>query len=71
MALAQRHTAKVAPEVPRHNAWIKADSTEGEVYWNALQVVRLWTRESHYAIHDLAVARLGARINRRFWNEHN
>ncbi|MCJ2079909.1 RtcB family protein [Methylobacterium sp. J-090] len=71
MALAKRHTAKVAPTVPPHNAWIKADSENGRSYWDALQIVREWTRESHYAIHDLALARLGAGVVDRFWNEHN
>lgn len=71
VGVAQRHTASVAPTVPRHNAWIKADSADGVAYWAALQIVRAWTRESHYAIHDQAFARLGARIADRFWNEHN
>lgn len=71
MATAQRYTAKAAPEVPKHNAWIKADSAEGQAYWRALQIVRTWTRESHYAIHDLALERLRAGIADRFWNEHN
>jgi RNA-splicing ligase RtcB len=71
MALAKRHTAKVAPTVPPHNAWIKADSENGRIYWEALQIVRQWTRASHYAIHDLALGRLRACVADRFWNEHN
>ncbi|GJD45848.1 hypothetical protein AFCDBAGC_3725 [Methylobacterium cerastii] len=73
MAVAKRHTAKVAPEVPAHNAWIQADTADGQAYWEALQLVRVWTRESHYAIHDLARAQLGieALVVDRFWNEHN
>ncbi|MFY9293331.1 MAG: RtcB family protein [Methylorubrum rhodinum] len=71
MATARRYVEKAAPEVPRHNVWIKADSAEGQAYWRALQIVRTWTRESHYAIHDLALERLAAGIADRFWNEHN
>src|SRR3546814_12751153 len=40
MAVAQKHTALVAPEVGSHNAWIDADTREGEDYWEALQVIR-------------------------------
>lgn len=71
MALAKRYTASIAPEVPGHNAWLKADSADGQAYWEALQIIREWTRESHYAIHGLAVDRLGARVADNFWNEHN
>ncbi|WP_424974871.1 RtcB family protein [Methylobacterium brachiatum] len=71
MAAAQRYTGKIAPEVPKHNAWIKADSADGAAYWEALQIVRDWTRESHYAIHDQALARIDAWGCDRFWNEHN
>jgi RNA-splicing ligase RtcB len=71
MAVAKRHTGIVAPRVPSHNAWIDANSQEGRDYWDALQWVRQWTRDSHYAIHDMAAARLGNRVTARFWNEHN
>lgn len=71
MIKAVEHTSRAAPEVPKHNSWIVADSRDGELYWEALQKVRLWTRESHYAIHDMAVAAAGTSVNDRFWNEHN
>ena len=71
MAVAQKHTAIHAPRVPKHNAWIKADSEIGQDYWKALQIVRRWTRESHYAIHDLAAREIGNGVTDRFWNEHN
>ena len=56
MAVAKRRAAKVAPEVPAHNAWIQADTADGQAYCEALQLARVWTRESHYAIHDLVRA---------------
>lgn len=71
MAVAKRHTGIVAPKVPAHNAWIDANSQDGRAYWDALQWVRQWTRDSHYAIHDMAAQRLGNRVMTRFWNEHN
>lgn len=71
MAAAKRHTAIRAPKVPPHNAWIEASSRDGESYWAALQHVRIWTRSSHYAIHDLVGERLGNAVADRFWNEHN
>lgn len=71
MAAAKRHTAIVAPKVPPHNAWLKASSDEGREYWAALQLVRKWTRASHYKIHDLVARKTGNAVEDRFWNEHN
>jgi RNA-splicing ligase RtcB len=71
MVVAQRHTSIVAPKVPKHNAWIKASSRDGESYWEALQLVREWTRDSHFAIHILAAKELGNRIEDVIFNEHN
>ena len=71
MAVAKKHTAIVAPRVPPHNAWIKASSADGEAYWKALQLVRLWTRSNHTIIHDLVRNYCGLAVDDRFWNEHN
>lgn len=71
MAAAQKHTRQVSPETPAHNAWLDADSAEGRSYWNALQIIRDWTKSNHYTIHDRVAAALGAAIEDRFWNEHN
>jgi RNA-splicing ligase RtcB len=71
MAAARKHTAIHAPKVPWHNAWIQASSRIGEDYWNALQIVRAWTKASHFALHDLVAARIGNAVVDRFWNEHN
>ena len=57
MADAKRHTAINAPKVSPHNAWLKASSLDGEAYWRALQTIREWTKASHFAIHDLSVAK--------------
>lgn len=71
MAAAEKHTRKVSPETPRHNAWLDPESDEGRAYWNALQVIRAWTKSNHYAVHDLVAASLGLGVADRFWNEHN
>jgi tRNA-splicing ligase RtcB len=71
MKLAQAHTAKVCPEAGKHNAWLDLDSEDGAEYWNALQILRLWTKENHFAIHDAVAKVAGAPVSDRFWNEHN
>ena len=71
MAVAERFRQRLSPETPRHNAWIPADTREGESYWNALQTIRAWTKANHFAIHDRIAAALGCRKGERFWNEHN
>lgn len=70
-AAAERHTNIHAPRIPAHNAWIEAESQQGEDYWDALQVAREWTKLNHFAIHDALAAKLGIKVTGRFWNEHN
>lgn len=71
MEVARKHAATVAPWLSPYCAWIPADSKAGEEYWRALQDVRLWTRENHFAIHRLVADRIGNRIHYQWWNEHN
>ncbi|WP_315729869.1 RtcB family protein [Bradyrhizobium sp. SZCCHNRI2010] len=71
MAVAKKHTAIHAPKVPSHNAWIKASSHDGESYWAALQLLREWTKNNHFAIHDMVKQEIGNAVEDRFWNEHN
>lgn len=71
MRVAQKHTAILAPRVPSQNAWLDASSFDGQAYWDALQLVRQWTKLSHEAIHQLAAREAGNAIVERFWNEHN
>ena len=71
MAVAERSTRKIAPSVPKHQAWIVADSQEGQDYWEALQTLRSWTKLNHFAIHDAVAAYLRCKVKDRFWNEHN
>ena len=36
-----------------------------------MQIVRLWTKANHHAIHDLTATKIGNGVADRFWNEHN
>lgn len=71
MQMAEKLTRALSPETPKHNAWIPADTAEGRAYWDALQIIRAWTKANHFAIHDLVVEALGCKPQDRFWNEHN
>ena len=71
MKVAERFRKMLSPKTDSVNAWIPADTKEGEDYWAALQIIRQWTKENHFIIHDLAADKLGVKVNDRFWNEHN
>jgi tRNA-splicing ligase RtcB (3'-phosphate/5'-hydroxy nucleic acid ligase) len=71
MKLAEQHRRDVSPETLAMNAWIKADTSDGDAYWDALQAIRLWTKANHYTIHEKAAELLAAKVADRFWNEHN
>jgi hypothetical protein len=55
---AQSIRMKYCPEVSDFNAWLVADSKDGQDYWNALQLIKSWTYENHYAIHREVARRL-------------
>ena len=71
MLAAEKLRRQLSPETPEHNAWLIADSAEGAAYWQALQLIRAWTKASHYAIHDRVAEVIGLKVEDRFWNEHN
>ncbi len=72
MDVAQKFRKRHSPETLKQNAWIPADSEEGIAYWDALQLIRKWTKANHNAIHQATVetARVGD-VGERIWNEHN
>ncbi len=72
MAVAHRFRKELSPGTPKQNAWIPADTQEGRDYWDALQLIRKWTKANHNAIHQatVEVARVGD-VGDRYWNEHN
>ena len=55
--------------VMKCNAWIPDDLQDE--YWNALQLVRKWTKANHNALHQSVCERLRIDYIDRFWNEHN
>jgi RNA-splicing ligase RtcB len=73
MALAETFRVDISPETLKENAWIPFDTEEGRAYWEALQIIREWTKLSHAALHDAAIAHHGgtAEVSDRLWNEHN
>ncbi len=71
MKTAEKFRKIVSPETLKQNAWIPFDTEEGQNYWEALQIVRKWTKKNHEVIHDATLARLGIEKENRFWNEHN
>lgn len=71
MIVAKRHTAALSPQTPSQAAWFDANSDDGRAYWDALQIVREWTRLNHLVLHNAIHRIVGNQIADRFWNEHN
>jgi len=71
MKIAERFRKEISEDTLKQNAWIPFDTEEGQIYWDALQVIRAWTKQNHICIHDAAAKRIGAKLENRFWNEHN
>ena len=74
MKVAERFRSELSPDTLKQNAWIPFDTVEGQDYWEALQIIRDWTKRNHIIVHDsvmdeLLISRL--EISDRFWNEHN
>lgn len=71
MDVANRFRKELSPKTLKQNAWIPADTQEGRDYWEALQLIRKWTKANHNAIHQATVEAARANVGDRFWNEHN
>lgn len=71
MEVAERYRRKHAKGTLKQNAWIPADTEDGEAYWEALQIIRKWTKTNHNSLHQATVEAVGASASDRFWNEHN
>ncbi|MGE0283290.1 MAG: RtcB family protein [Rhizobiaceae bacterium] len=69
--IAEDFRKRLSPATLSQNAWIPADTREGDDYWDALQTIRAWTKANHELIHNLTAERLSAKVGDRFWNEHN
>jgi tRNA-splicing ligase RtcB len=71
MKVAEQFRQELSPQTLKHNAWIPYDTEEGKNYWEALQIVRKWTKKNHECIHDATLEKLGIEKENRYWNEHN
>ena len=71
MEMAERFRKELSPDTLKQNAWIPADTEEGRLYWEALQLIRKWTKANHNALHQASVEAASAEVGERFWNEHN
>ncbi|WP_245749294.1 RtcB family protein [Jannaschia pohangensis] len=71
MEVAEAHRKLHSPQTLKQNAWIPADSAEGQAYWEALQLIRKWTKTNHNSIHQATMEAARASAGERFWNEHN
>jgi len=69
--IAERFRKQLSLDTLPQNAWIPFDTDEGQAYWQALQVVREWTKHNHESLHELTVSKTSADVAHRFWNEHN
>ena len=71
MKVAEKFRKRLSPKTPKNNAWIPYDTEEGQMYWEALQIVRDWTKLNHETIHKATEQKLSGDPLQRFWNEHN
>ncbi|WP_375255062.1 RtcB family protein [Yoonia sp.] len=71
MAVAEKYRRKHSKKTLKQNAWIPADSEDGQAYWEALQLIRKWTKTNHNSIHQTTMEAAGASAGERYWNEHN
>ncbi|WP_205410235.1 RtcB family protein [Aquimarina longa] len=71
MKIAERFRKELSPETLKQNAWIPFDTEEGKTYWEALQIIRKWTKTNHEVIHNATLEALKIEAIDRYWNEHN
>lgn len=71
MRLAENFRKEISPETSPHHAWIPYDTEEGKAYWDALQLVRDWTKLNHTVLHQASYQGLRISPITSFWNEHN
>lgn len=71
MKVANRFRMEISPETLKENAWIPFETEEGQQYWEALQLIRKWTKENHESIHNATLDKLNIEKQHRYWNEHN
>lgn len=68
---AEKFRKEISPKTRKCNAWIPYSEKSGKEYWEALQVVRDWTKLNHTVLHQATCDSIGVDPHLRFWNEHN
>jgi RNA-splicing ligase RtcB len=71
MKMAEHFRKGISPKTLPVNAWIPYETEEGKSYWEALQIVREWTKANHSVIHDTIIEKINSELTTRLWNEHN
>ncbi len=71
MKVADAFRKEISPKTLKANAWIPFNEDVGKNYWEALQLVRAWTKMNHEVIHQETCRQLGVDTGLQFWNEHN
>ena len=71
MKVAEKFRRELSPKTLAKNAWIPYDTDKGKEYWEALQIVRDWTKLNHAVIHNSVAEKLNVEPVLSFWNEHN
>jgi len=71
MKAAESIRRELSPLTMPTNAWIPYDTEKGKLYWDALQIVRSWTKLNHEILHNATRDILKKEPTQRFWNEHN
>jgi RNA-splicing ligase RtcB len=71
MRVAEHFRKQRSPKTLAKNAWIPFDTDHGQTYWEALQLIREWTKLNHAILHDRIAAAAGRNVHDRIWNEHN
>ncbi|MEM1217074.1 MAG: RtcB family protein [Bacteroidota bacterium] len=71
MRVAESFRRELSLKTPKKNAWIPYSDALGKRYWEALQIVRQWTKLNHTVLHQATCEGLNLSPTQRFWNEHN
>lgn len=71
MHIAEKFRRDLSPKTLPQNAWIPYETEEGKSYWEALQIIRSWTKLNHEVLHDATLEKIGIEKENRYWNEHN
>ncbi len=71
MQAAEKFRREISPKTLRGNAWIPYSHPQGKEYWEALQIIREWTKLNHTVLHQEVSQQIGVDAHDRFWNEHN